>query len=347
MDAMNQNLGCLKERDVVYEPVQTEHRYYGAVDLARFIAAMVIVGIHTEVFCQISLLDMGFGVISRLAVPLFFIISAFFFFSKPLTKIRIKHTIKRILILYFSFSIFYYLILWSFGYTFSWDDFCSFVFLGGFRHLWFLHALMIGILLTSGLYTVFKKTWGVLCVGVLVYIIGLMLETYYSVFSSIEPIQLLHDGLNIDKYGTRNGIFYGFPCIVLGLVIAKLKRLPSLSFSLGLSSLFILGLFIETWLAVKVLHVSSTIMWLSCLPATCFMMITLLNVRSLKFDTHRIRKMSTFIYLIHPAFILLLGGILGQGMLLFGGVLILSVLSAWMVSSASMHPRGKVLKYLV
>ena len=95
MDAMNQNLCRLKERDIVHEPVQSEPRYYGAVDWARFVAAMVIVGIHTEVFCQISLLDMGFGVISRLAVPLFFIISAFFFFSKPLTKIRIKHTIKR------------------------------------------------------------------------------------------------------------------------------------------------------------------------------------------------------------------------------------------------------------
>ena len=321
-------------------------QYYKSVDIAKFIAAITVVGIHTEIFCQFRLLDMGFGVISRLAVPLFFLISGFFFFSKPVTLPRVLHVVKRLLILYVIYSAFFTILRLILNDPLSINDLYVFLFQGGYRHLWFLVALMIGIVLTASLQAIMKK-WAVLATATIIYILGLLLGTYYPIASALPPIAALHELLNIDQFTVRNGFFFGFPFVAVGMALAQIKRMPSFKFSLSLTLLSLGGLFTETWIAVKLLHTTSTILWLSCIPATFFLMQCLLHIKKIHFDTRFARKTATFIYLIHPTFILLLQSSMSQGLLMFAIVFAASLILAVLVAKGSAHKRLKFLNYLI
>lgn len=74
------------------------------VDIIKFIMAILVIGIHTEPFSFNIWLDRGYGIITRLCVPFFFIIGAYYFFlrNKPLKKY-----LMRILGLYVLWSIIY------------------------------------------------------------------------------------------------------------------------------------------------------------------------------------------------------------------------------------------------
>ncbi|MBQ8035703.1 MAG: acyltransferase [Proteobacteria bacterium] len=320
-------------------------QYYKSIDIAKFIAATTVVGIHTEIFCQFHLLDMGFGVISRLAVPLFFLISGFFFFSKPAPLRRVLHVVKRLLILYVIYSAFFTVLRLIINDPLSIDDLYIFLFRGGFRHLWFLIALIIGIILTASLQNFIKK-WAVLATAAVFYILGLLLGTYYPIASSFPPVAALHEFLHIDYFTVRNGFFFGFPFVAAGMALAQLKQMISFKLSLALTLLSLGMLFAETWLAVKLLHTSSTILWLSSVPATFFMMQCLLQIKAVRFDTRFIRKTSTFIYLIHPTFILLLEPAMPRGLLMFAITFAFSLILAVLVAKGSEYKRFKFLTYL-
>ena len=118
---------------------------YPTVDLVKFLMAFVIIGIHSQIFVQYRWLDMGFDVFSRIAVPFFFTASAFFFFQKPTTRSQCAKFTKRILILLIVYSFLFIgactLLSGTFDPQFLWISLFS-----GVRHLWFLHALLFGML---------------------------------------------------------------------------------------------------------------------------------------------------------------------------------------------------------
>ena len=87
---------------------QATQCYYPCIDLAKFIFAFIIIGIHTSVFADYDLLDKLFAFITRFAVPFFFTASGFLYFQKPVTRTRWLHYIKRIGILYIIFSLLYF-----------------------------------------------------------------------------------------------------------------------------------------------------------------------------------------------------------------------------------------------
>ena len=73
-----------------------------SVDLVKFIASILIVVLHSDLFLGINdvlhiAIDCG---ITRLCVPFFFITSAFFYFRKPLTSKNTKRYCIRLLLLY-------------------------------------------------------------------------------------------------------------------------------------------------------------------------------------------------------------------------------------------------------
>lgn len=76
-------------------------KHYDSIDLMKFIACFFVVAIHSDPFYDINqdlnnFISQG---VSRLAVPLFFLATAFFFFNN-LSDIKIKKYCKRLLILY-------------------------------------------------------------------------------------------------------------------------------------------------------------------------------------------------------------------------------------------------------
>ena len=75
-----------------------------AVDIFKFIMALLVVGIHTEPFSFNPWLDRGFGMLTRLCVPFFFMTSAYFYWINE--KGALKY-LKRLLILYLVWSVIY------------------------------------------------------------------------------------------------------------------------------------------------------------------------------------------------------------------------------------------------
>lgn len=53
------------------EKLKKRQSYIG-VDIVKFICAILVIGIHTQPFEFNFILDKGYGMISRLAVPFFF-----------------------------------------------------------------------------------------------------------------------------------------------------------------------------------------------------------------------------------------------------------------------------------
>ena len=77
-------------------------KQFDSVDLVKFIAAIFIVALHSDLFIEVNTVLNKFVCrgISRLCVPFFFIVSAFFYFSKPLEWSYTKKYCKRLLVLY-------------------------------------------------------------------------------------------------------------------------------------------------------------------------------------------------------------------------------------------------------
>ena len=82
-------------------------RNYDALDLIKFISSIFVISIHSNALGDISPLANSLicGGISRLAVPLFFTCSAFFFFKSEVTKEKTVSYCKRILKLYLSWFV--------------------------------------------------------------------------------------------------------------------------------------------------------------------------------------------------------------------------------------------------
>lgn len=72
---------------------------YKEIDLAKMVAAIMVVAIHAQPFSGLTE-AMLIDVWARLAVPFFFIASAFFFFKKPAGQQHIGHYVKRLALLY-------------------------------------------------------------------------------------------------------------------------------------------------------------------------------------------------------------------------------------------------------
>jgi len=271
----------------------------GTIDIFKVIMALLVVGIHTEPFGFNIWLDRGFGIVTRLCVPFFFITSAYFYWLKDKGAIRY---LKRILLLYFVWSVIYLpfdiksLSNMSIGkvlYRYLWT--------GNEHALWYLCGSAIGFSITYLLLKVFKpKT--VLIISITVLVIGCMKSTWAPLFERLLSVEV------VDFLGSRNGLFYAFPYTALGMFAAKSSDESKGRSLKPLIIGFVLSLFalcIESILFVVVLKTSSTIMWLSALPYTyfLFMLGNNINIQIEKRTSLTLRKISTLIYVSQYLFI--------------------------------------------
>lgn len=198
-------------------------RENGAVDVFRLVLALMVIAIHND----------PFGIDGRyryplllLPVPLFFIISSYFFFSKynklntkKEKRNRILKLIKRNLQLYFCWFIIllpvtliikgYYRYEFVKGINELFRDF----FLGStFRSSWFLMANLLGILIILGISKINNIFAGIL--AVLLYI-ACMLRTCYGL---LLPQDCLFNHM-LDKYPTT--FYQSFPIAVFWAFVGK------------------------------------------------------------------------------------------------------------------------------
>ena len=289
---------------------------YNSIDLSKWIAAIFIIAIHADVFCNYNfgsaLAFKAYDAVVRTAVPIFFISSGFFLFismdgnyceSHNLNKI--KAYILRIFKLYCIWILIYLPVtLYSYAFDKLSIKTAVLLFLRGFFftgeqrfawQLWYLLSLIFSlifiyfllklklgekkILLIAVLFfTVIQAfDWSQLYLMKFPYIFKILSKAFYLAFDSIR-------------------IFMGIAYVALGMVFAKYKVKINTLAALALLFLGILGyMFLIKQLADICLFIFSGIL---------FLLILKIKLPNSKW-WYRFRKSSTVMYFTHMLFILI------------------------------------------
>ncbi len=194
------------------------------IDYMKFIAAFLVVAIHVSPLSGIN--ENGdfilTRIIARIAVPFFFMVSGYFVLpgSKKHNG-RILKFLKKTSLLYLAAIILYLPINFYTGYfkelkigTVLRDIFFD----GTFYHLWYLPAVILGILICLFLIRIAGEK-AAFAVTVILYLAGLLGDSYYGL-TRLSPVMAeIYDGvLQVFSY-TRNGIFFAPVFLMLGCLI--------------------------------------------------------------------------------------------------------------------------------
>jgi serine/alanine racemase len=309
-----------------------QHNEMAAIDVMKFIMAILVVGIHTEPFGFNTWLDRGFGIITRLCVPFFFVAGSYFFFQgnkslwKYLSRIAELYIIWSIIYLPFDISGLKQMSISEILVRYLWS--------GNDHALWYLCGTISGTLVVYLLQIVFSDL-GTIFITTVFLIIGCMGSTWAPLVENMMG----HYITITDLLGYRNGLFYGAVYIALGMYLARNKHRIENRRKVNLFIGFAISMFllvVESVLCVLLFNTPETILWISVLPASYFLFRLLVEVKiNISVNTSRfLRQLSTLIYLSHGLFLILLKE-RTRYVIFFAGVALLSVAFGTLVIKAS------------
>lgn len=290
-------------------------RKYAAIDIAKYVSALLVVCIHTYPFYEISETFNTFFMqtICRIAVPFFFTTSGFFFFRKygddpEENTNNLRKYIMRLLKIYLIWTVIYlpYTIWDQYQAGFSILGVFSYIrdfFLNGsYYHLWFLPALMLASVIVFYLYKE-KGLVFTLKVSLGAYFVGYLINVYTPVWESIPGINFFFAFFTKTLVTARDGIFFGPIFVSLGLLLAKTGRLPSRT-SLGGFVISFLLVVVEVLIynMTGILR-DLTSMYLFLVPAVYFLVNWLLTIKMPYKPIYKVlRNDSLLIYTSHILF---------------------------------------------
>lgn len=204
------------------------------IDLLKIVLAFLVVALHIFPVTKLKGLEglLSYEIasgITRIAVPVFFLISGYFLRNKLNdTAYLIKYS-KRILLLYVIWQLLYLPDLIRF-YHLGWFKKTGMVLrlVYGYWHLWYLLASVLAVGLVYGIRNCTVKTKQITII--------VLLTTGY-VFQILIQSDVLHRYLNVqfvyELMGTsRNFVFFAFPMLLIGTLydhwqpmVSKLKPL--------------------------------------------------------------------------------------------------------------------------
>lgn len=301
---------------------------YGWLDRFRIIAALAVIAIHTS---PLDTFHEGADffltrVLARIAVPFFFMVTGHFVVAgflpsgkaAPSTKsmVRFRKFLAKTSMLYL-FCIILYLPVGI--YAGHYEDISVGVLLrmlffdGTFYHLWYFPACIMGVALVY-LLSRFLSLGAMTAVSAVLYAIGLLGDSYYGLVEKVPALEAFYGFLfQISSY-TRNGLFLAPLFLVLGAWMAGAAQGQGgrdLSEKrLFLCSLFALSFALMTGEAFLLRHFQfqrHDSMYLLLVPVMFFLYRFLLCI-PVKSD-RAFRTASTWIYVLHPAFIVVVRGI--------------------------------------
>ena len=210
-----------------------------SLDLARFLMALLVIGAHGRLFVDVSYpvyFATFVGGWARLIMPIFLMISGYYFAVQ--VRRGVWRWARRILILH---------LVWSTIYIGAWmplDSFsagkAAFWYFFGAGHLWFMPAMLGGGLMLYAL-----REWAtrpLLLLAVALYFTGGAVQYAMDMVIDFETVAH-HNALYALP---RNFLFYGFPFMALGHLMARedvlarvqaMARLPLFAGLLGLLAL--------------------------------------------------------------------------------------------------------------
>lgn len=276
------------------------------IDLFRLIASLMIVAIHIYPFATINMdIDYTFTrILFRIAVPFFLMITGFFLLPKALSnkeKLE-KYTLKILKIYIISMLIYFPINIYN-GYLKDIDvfTFLKDIFIDGpFYHLWYFPALMLGLWIT---YYFIKKLRYPLVLFLILYGIGLFGDSYYGLISSLPIVKEFYGFLFMIFGYTRNGLFYVPIFLYMGYTFSKTQKRDTDENNLYYFLVFSISMAAEGLLLYKYAIPRHTSMYLFLLPSSYFLGRMFLTSECK--TNQKLRNLSTWIYILHPFFIVL------------------------------------------
>lgn len=368
----------------------SKRKDYGGIDIFRIIAAFLVVGIHTAPFEELStaadrLVTYGIG---RVGVPFFLMVTGYFVLSEcdrnggSRQRHKLIKYLSRTFRIYLAVTLLYLPVAayagnlpkgigeWIKGFCMD----------GLFYHLWYFPAVIIGSLITALCLWHLRAAAGGLIVSVL-YIIGLLGDSWYGLTEGIAPVRGLYELLfHISSY-TRNGFLFAPLFLWMGAMLGKaaareaapetaqvqetapekggrgcglwsrLSVHPAGCF--GLCAIVLLMMLTEGWFTWKLGWQRHDSMYLFLIPVMLFLMKGLLAVRC--HAPKLLRPVSMWIYLLHPLCIVGIRGvskvlglwqILVENQLIFYGAVCISatgaaLVMAWLQRALQTRRKGK------
>lgn len=295
----------------------TERKYYPAIDITKFFCALIILFYHyfSEHGPIHPLLEDVLSLYA-VAVALFMTLSGFLLFNKlNVTPDRgdqwkiVKREVKRIMTIYLLWSIpylFFSIITWdwaniSFSYI-AWEI-QGWIFKSTFYTIWFMPALAVGMLFAYFVYTRFH--WRTVCIlACLLYIIGSLQSTYSFIGMKIPGFASFTEFSATWLQGSRGGIFYGMPFIIVGAAASKIKWRNHFVL-VGTSVFLIVGLLAEALILRKTIGGCGLDLAL-LMPAVCLSFTLFLTSISWNANYKWMRSMSVLIFMSQRLFLTVL-----------------------------------------
>ena len=322
---------------------------YNAIDVFKFIAAIMVVAIHTRPFIKLGVWDYYFSCLFRIAVPFFFIFSSFIFYKKGK---RIEDYVKRMLLLYCCWFVIEFPLIIDTFFIIPDRPFYEklLLFIRGllinstFPASWFITASWQGMLIV---YLLSRRIdWrGLFVIGFICFLSSLPGTMYYGLFSETPFFKFYWYGFNI-VFCPSNSFLIAIPFIIIGKYLAennitmdKGKNLLLLFFALCIGA-------VEVFFCRQIYYINDT--YISLLLICPLLVLLLLNstVRVPDRMCQFWRKSSILIYIIHipVLFLLRTHQVIDYGVAGFIVTLILSVFISTIIIVLS--KRIKVLRYL-
>ena len=325
---------------------------YPMIDVMKFFMAIMVIALHANPLSDYSFWGnyMITQCLTRVAVPFFFIAAGFFLFRKmtleSLDGAAVRSYVIRILRLYCIWCLIYLpLIIYSvimnpkgifLGILSKLRLF--FVF-GPYFHLWFLPAWALAV---AAFYFLLKRCSirTILLVSVFLYLIPLLGSAYYGVFEHFCPPDTVGYSIvhffQIVFYVPVNGLTYGLFFVSVGGGIALCRWTISFNkvISLVLTT-FLCMIFESFFLEYTGIALGGGVyVFLLPLSVGIFFLIKDFKIKEGQY-TFLLRKMSMFVYFIHPYFLFFTEGM--DSLARFSLTASLSVLGAYVIVRLSEH----------
>lgn len=346
---------------------------YNAVDFGKFIAAILVVIIHTK---PLKFAPEIYGIllnefVARLAVPFFFACSGYFFFKAleyqngKIAKTRsnfgrLKTYIFRLVRLYLIWSLIYFVFIrfpeyystTGISYKIFLDFAITTVKAGSYYQFWYMLCLIFSV---PVLYIIlmFVNVRAIPFLALAVYLTG-----YFTQDNAwVDPILIIpvdHE----EFYIPFASFFRAMPIILTGAYAAFAKKTLSTKQNGILAAVFFLLALIEKIVLITIFigEEKKSIMispyMIFCLPVIYFFFSFLkgLNIGSKSTRYLTIRGMNTFIYCVHPLILYFTDMFFNDHTdiwaLNFVAVTVISVLIAYFVVRLSQNKKLDFLKYL-
>lgn len=288
----------------------TKNKNYTGIDYFRFIAALLIVAIHSSPLASFS--ETGdfilTRIIARVAVPFFLMTSGFFLISRyTYNTEKLGAFVKKTALIYGAAILIYIPINIYNGY-FKMDNLLpniikDIVFDGTLYHLWYLPASIIGAVIAW--YLVKKLNYPkALIVASVLYLIGLFGDSYYGITEKISCLNSLYDYIFQVTDHTRNGIFFAPIFFIIGGLIADNR--PQITFGKSIWG-FAVSFALMFGEAFALHHFDlqrHDSMYVFLLPCMYFLFNVILHFKGKRLVT--LRTTSLIIYIIHPMMIVVI-----------------------------------------